>query len=120
MTKFKQWAEAEAAQGIQRPPCGRCSTWFHPGANVSFALHVRGNSMIPTVYDGEVVFIDPQQSFHDGQMLVVEIDGGRTLKRVYHVPDGLRLVPDNKLYDPVTLPVDAVKIVGIVVARGCQ
>lgn len=120
MTEFAQWAEIEAVQDVKRPPVGRCSTWLEPAQTAAFAFRCRGNSMIPTFYSGELAFIHPQQTFRDGQIVALEIDGGRTLKRVYRVPDGLRLVPDNQDFFPVTVAPDDVKIVGIAVARGCQ
>ena len=118
MSRFTQWAAIEAVQAVKRPPEGRQSTWFESGRTAAFAYRCAGNSMIPTFYDGELVFIDPQQTFRDGQIVALEIDGGRTLKRVYRVPDGLRLVPDNQDYLPVTVEAEAVKIIGIAVARG--
>lgn len=120
MSRFAQWASIEAVQAVKRPPVGRQSTWFESGRTAAFAYRCAGNSMIPTFYDGELVFIDPQPTFRDGQVVALEVDGGRTLKRVYRVPDGLRLVPDNKDYLPVTVAPDDVKIIGIAVARGCQ
>ena len=120
MIQFTQWAAIEAVQAIQRPPDGNRSTWFDPARTAAFAFRCRGNSMIPTFYDGELVYINPQQTFRDGQIVALKIGGGRTLKRVYRVPDGLRLVPDNREYMPVTVAADDVKIIGIAVARGCQ
>ena len=117
-SRFAQWAAAEAAQGIQQPPIDRQSVWLQPGRSPAFALRVCGNSMIPTFYNGELVFVEPQQTFKDGQIAIVEIDGGRTMKRVYRVPGGLRLVPDNREYESVTIAADEVRIVGIAVARG--
>ena len=117
-SRFAQWAAVEAAQGLQAAPVGRQSIWLHPGRIPAFALHVRGNSMIPTFYNGELVFVEPQQTFKDGQIAIIEINGGRTMKRVYKAPGGIRLVPDNKEYEPVTIPGDEVRIIGIAVARG--
>ena len=118
MSRFAQWASIEAVQAVKRPPEGRQSTWFDPARTATFAYRCRGNSMIPTFYDGELVFIREQPTFRDGQVVALEIDGGRTLKRVYRVPDGLRLVPDNQDYLPVTVEAEAVKIIGVAVAQG--
>ena len=118
MTEFAQWAEIEAVQVVKRPPVGRRSTWLESGRTPAFAYRCKGNSMIPTFYDGDLVYIAPQSTFRDGQIVALEIDGGRTLKRLYRVPDGLRLVPDNQDYLPVTVAPDDVKIIGIAVARG--
>lgn len=117
---FEQWARIEAKQAIQRPPADRRAIWFESGRTPAFAYRCKGNSMIPTFYDGELVYIDPCQRFRDGQVAALEIAGRLTLKRLFRVPDGLRLVPDNQEYLPVTVAADDAKIIGIAVARGCQ
>lgn len=114
---FDQWAALEAVQGVKHPPTGRKATWLEPGRTPAFAYRCKGNSMIPTFYDGELVYIEPSQSFRDGQIVAIEIDGGRTLKRAYKVNEGLRLIPDNNEYFPVTVDENKVKIIGIAVAR---
>ena len=114
---FGQWAALEAVQGVKPPPAGRKATWLEQGRTPAFAYRCKGNSMIPTFYDGELVYIEPSKSFRDGQIVAIEIDGGRTLKRAYKVKEGLRLIPDNNEYFPVTVDENKVKIIGIAVAR---
>lgn len=44
---------------------------------------------------GDIVFIRSQHDVDDGQIAAVSIDGCVTLKRVYHVSDGLQLISDS-------------------------
>ena len=76
--------------------------------------------MTPTFYPGELVFIHKQETFVDGQICQVMIDGKHTLKRVYRLSNGFRLVPDNKLFKPVEITgkqAEKVSIAGIAIAR---
>ena len=85
-----------------------------------YALIVTGDSMHPTIQKGDLVFIRQQADVNDGQIAAVLIDDTATLKRVYHIPNGLQLVSDNTTkYSPmmVTMPEhDTVAILGLAVA----
>lgn len=116
-----QWEQAEklsAGQPAVKP--GHRETWFYPGSTVDYALRCVGHSMVPTFFPGELVFIRKQETFIDGQICQVMIDGKHTLKRVYRLSNGFRLVPDNKLFQPVEITgkqAENVHIAGIAVAR---
>lgn len=87
-----------------------------------FALTVKGDSMIDAnIYDGDIVFIRMQPIVEEGEIaavLLVDRDTSAataTLKRVYKTPDGLRLVAENKKYDPIVVnqaTCDDAKIIG--------
>lgn len=82
----------------------------------TFALQVRGNSMIDDhVLDGDLVLIQPQDSVDDGDIAVALLDdGGATLKRIYREKGGkIRLQPANAEMQPMF--VDHVTIQGKVV-----
>ena len=67
-----------------------------------FALRVRGDSMIGArIHDGDIVFIQRQDDVEDGQIAAVIVDGEATLKRVYHVKNGLQLLSENPKYPPM-------------------
>lgn len=84
-----------------------------------FALRVRGDSMIGArIHPGDVVFIRSQPDVDDGQIAAVIVDGQATLKRVYHIPNGLQLLSENPAYPPmlVTWPDhDSIRILGLAV-----
>ena len=125
MVCFDQWKEASdaiTAERSQTEPIRRVnrSTWFSPGLSADFAYVCDGYCMEPTFYSGEYVFIHQQESFSDGQVGAVRIGSELMLKRLYHLPDGFLLVPDNKRYKPLKITgndAENVKVIGIAVAR---
>lgn len=85
-----------------------------------FALKVKGDSMIDAnIFSGDYVFIRMQPDVNDGQIAAVAIDDEATLKRVYHLQDGVNLVSENPDYPPMVYrEADAVnvRILGLAVA----
>jgi repressor LexA len=74
------------------------------GENIrcDFALRVKGASMIGArIRDGDIVFIRRQDNVDDGQIAAVVIGDEATLKRVYHVRDGVTLVAENPDFPPM-------------------
>ena len=72
------------------------------GISCDFALRVRGDSMVGArIHDGDIVFIRRQDDVDDGQIAAVLIDDEATLKRVYHIPNGLQLLSENPKYPPM-------------------
>lgn len=68
-----------------------------------FALRVAGDSMEPLIYRDDLVFIQQADDVLDGQIAAVIVDDAATLKRVYHVRDGLQLISENHRYPPMLL-----------------
>lgn len=88
-------------------------------ASADFALRVQGDSMIGArIHDGDIVFIRRQDDVDDGRIAAVVIDGSATLKRVYHIPNGLQLLSENPKYPPMlfTGPDCSIRIIGLAVA----
>ena len=71
------------------------------GIHADFALKCKGDSMIPTFEEGDLVLIRNQPDVEDGQIAVVLISGEATLKHVYHQENDLLLVADNPSYPPI-------------------
>ena len=84
-----------------------------------FALRVKGDSMIGArIHDGDVVFIRRQDDVADGQIAAVVIDDEATLKRVYHVKNGLQLRSENPRYPPMMFTLSecgVIRILGLAV-----
>ena len=75
-----------------------CDTELH----CDFALRVKGDSMTGArIRDGDIVFIRRQDDVDDGQIAAVIIDDEATLKRVYHIKNGLQLLSENRNYPPM-------------------
>lgn len=61
-----------------------------------FALKVKGDSMTPTINDGDVVIIKMQDDADSGKICVVMIDGcDATLKQIKKDPNGIWILPHN-------------------------
>ena len=83
------------------------------GKDARFALRVRGDSMSPTLLEGDMVTVKEQPSAEPGQLVVAAVDGEVTLKR-YDMVDGVpSLVADNDAWAPVRCG-PRVRIVGVV------
>ena len=66
-----------------------------------FALRVRGDSMINAgILDGDKVVIRPQQTAHEGQIVVARIGDEATVKRI-SFKNGVWLLPENPNYEPI-------------------
>ena len=63
-------------------------------------LQVVGDSMIPLVYDGEMVIVHRQNYASNGNIVVAydENQGGYTLKEYYQKGDTVKLIPANAQY----------------------
>ena len=72
------------------------------GVNADFALKVRGDSMIGArINDGDIVFIRQQDDVDDGEIAAVILDDAITLKRIFHIKNGLQLLSMNDKYAPM-------------------
>ena len=82
-----------------------------------FALRVRGTSMIEAgIQDGDYLIVEPSAAADDGRMVVAEIEGEVTVKKLYREPDGrIRLQPANPTMLPFIVRADRVKVRGTVV-----
>ena len=84
--------------------------------NCDFALKVRGDSMTGArIRNGDIVFIRSQEDVDDGQIAAVIIDDEATLKRVYHLKNGLQLLSENPDYPPMVFTLEeygSIRILG--------
>jgi len=91
---------------------------FAGNAN-TFALEVRGNSMIDDhICDGDLILLEKVSQAHDGDIVVALVTGAETtLKRFYREPAGMvRLQPANSELEPILVPADDVQIQGRLLA----
>lgn len=123
MDIFGQWKAAEADSiGSEHEAMNQKSrtTLFYKDVTADCAFRCIEHSMVPTFIPGDLVFIHRQGTFRNGQVCAVQIGDSLTLKRCYGLPDGIRLVPDNRRFLPVDLTgsdAEQVTIYGIAVAR---
>ena len=71
------------------------------GIRADFALRCKGDSMEPTLIDGDLVLIRQQPEVEPGQIAAVNIAGETTVKHLYPQNGGVLLVADNPAYQPI-------------------
>ena len=79
----------------------------------SFALQVRGESMVDAeIYDGDMVVVEPRDP-QDGDIVAALIDGETTLKRyIQKIGDPPYLKAENKFY-PELYPINELTVQGV-------
>jgi SOS-response transcriptional repressor LexA len=82
---------------------------------VDYALRVRGHSMSPTLFEGDIVYVSKRFEPKQRDIVVVRNrDGEVSLKRYIKFREKASLRPDNPDYDELEL--DEAEVLGIVVA----
>jgi phage repressor protein C with HTH and peptisase S24 domain len=71
-----------------------------PANNIKI-LTVKGDSMAETLEAGDLVFVDISKSYYDGDGIYVFVYGETLfVKRLQRIKDRLRIISDNKYYEP--------------------
>jgi repressor LexA len=89
------------------------------GNGNTFALEVRGNSMIEDhICDGDLILLEKIAQVRDGDIVVALVGGTETtLKRFYREPGNhVRLQPANAALKPIVVPARDVQIQGRLMA----
>ena len=87
------------------------------GHGRTFALRVRGESMIDeNIQDGDIIIVTSQKTAENGQMVVALIDGNyATVKKFYREPEFIRLEPANPQFKPIFIKTpERIQIQGVV------
>lgn len=75
-----------------------------------FAVHVKGDSMMPRIHDGDIIIVDQDAEWDDGDIVVVTINGDEgTCKRIKKYNDSIALISLNPQYDPMIYTVQQVQ-----------
>ena len=80
-------------------------------------MHVEGDSMTPTLHDGDIVLVDTARKIPTPPGIFVLHDGmGLVAKRLEHIPQSdpprVRIISDNSFYQPYECTADEVNIIG--------
>ncbi len=80
---------------------------------------VSGDSMLPTLEDGDFVLFDTSKRYPlDGKIMVIGIENLLYIKRVRVSPEGIFLVSDNKaVYQPWRVNPENTRYLGLVIWR---
>jgi repressor LexA len=72
------------------------------GDDGEYLLRVRGESMKNVgIMEGDLVVIRPQETAHDGEIIVALVGEEATVKRFYQESDHVRLQPENETMEPI-------------------
>lgn len=86
-----------------------------------FGLQIHGDSMEPSMYEGDVVIVRQQEDAESGEIVIALVNGSdATCKRLIKYANGIHLMSLNSKYEPMTFANDEmtekpVKIIGKVV-----
>ena len=89
------------------------------GQKDTYALRVRGNSMIEDhICEGDMILVENTMNARDGDIVVALVGGTETtLKRYYREPGNtIRLQPANSSMSPIRVPAQDVQIQGRLLA----
>ena len=82
----------------------------------NYVLKVRGDSMVEDgILDGDLVIIARRERAENGQMVVANVNGEVTLKRLYQEGESVRLQPANSMMHPIYAQARDVAVQGVVV-----
>ena len=82
----------------------------------NYVLKVRGDSMIDDgILDGDLVIISRREDAGNGDMVVANVSGEVTLKRLYREGERVRLQPANSMMGPIYARARDVAVQGIVI-----
>ena len=86
--------------------------------DAKFLLKAQGDSMTPTIKDGDILFIEPGRRWENRAIVIAWTDDQVTCKRLYLTIDNAYLMSDNKDYAEQIIPVtDQTILLGKVVSR---
>jgi len=68
-----------------------------------FLLRVEGESMVPTLCDGDYILVRCQPAVEEGEIAAALLDGEVTVKRFYTRGAAVVLKPDNDAVEPITV-----------------
>lgn len=81
-----------------------------------FLLRVHGDSMVEAgIFDEDYIVVHPSERADNGEIVVALVGDEATTKRFFAEGSKVRLQPENRLYEPIVVDADAVRLVGKVV-----
>ena len=75
-----------------------------------FALQIKGDSMEPRIYDGDVVIVRQQEDADSGDIVIAMVNGyDATCKRLVKYATSIALVSLNSKYEPMMFTMEEVE-----------
>lgn len=69
----------------------------------TFFIKASGDSMGPTIWDGDILIVNTKKKPTNGSIVVAQINGEFSVKRLFHVSKVLKLIPDNVFYKEIVI-----------------
>ena len=67
-----------------------------------FALKIKGDSMSPSILEGDVVIFKKTENEENGSVCAIMVNGNdATIKKIKKTEDGIFLIPNNPSYEPM-------------------
>lgn len=67
-----------------------------------FGLLIKGDSMVPTLYDGDTVIVERTEDAASGDLVIASVNSSdATCKRLQKYAEGIALIPQNPIYAPI-------------------
>jgi SOS-response transcriptional repressor LexA len=82
--------------------------------NADYALRIEGDSMEPTLRQGEYVAVQRQHTAEDGDIVIARVGSDLVLKRLRRSPHGVMLQSDNPAYAAIPTSDGELEIEGVV------
>ncbi len=75
--------------------------------SATFGLHVTGDSMEPTLEDGQLIWVHQQPHLENGDIGIFYIDGNAYVKEYRQTAEGVFLISHNEKYEPIRVSADS-------------
>ena len=67
-----------------------------------FGLQIHGDSMLPSICDGDIVIVRQQEDAENGEIVIATVNGtDATCKRLRKYKGGIELIANNPTYEPL-------------------
>lgn len=75
-----------------------------------FACRIKGDSMSPRIQDGDIIIVDEESDWEDGDIILATVNGNDgTCKRIRKYADSIALLSLNPAYDPMIFSAEQVQ-----------
>ena len=75
-----------------------------------FACRIKGDSMSPRIQDGDIIIVDQESDWEDGDIILATVNGNDgTCKRIRKYADSIALLSLNPAYEPMIYTTQEVK-----------
>jgi DNA polymerase V len=69
----------------------------------TFFVKASGDSMAPTIWDGDILIVSMKKKPSNGDVVLAQIEDEFTVKRFFKTTKGIKLIPDNTHYKEITI-----------------